>query len=289
MVNAFASAVHSVDANNLVIAGGLAPFTSFVGRKNLWGVGPLQFMRMMLCVSKRLKPTCNARTSFDIWSHHPYTSGGPTHHAFLPNDVSLGDLPKMRRVLDAAIRMGHITSQHPIRFWVTEFSWDTSPPDPKGVPLRLHARWVAEALYRMWQSGVSLVTWFRLRDDPFPSGFIQSGLYFRGRTMARDRPKPALEAFRFPFVAYRERHGVFLWGRTPTSQPGPVLIDERRGRRWRRLAIARANRYGIFSRRLPMRLSARDYLGARFGGERSLAFSLRRVPDRFFNPLGTPP
>jgi hypothetical protein len=38
-----------------------------------------------------------------------------------------------------------------------------------------------------------------------------------------------------------------------------------------------------------MRLSARDYLSARFGGERSLAFSLRRVPDRFFNPLGTTP
>ena len=43
----------------------------------------------------------------------------------------------------------------PPLFWVTEFNWDTKPPDPKGVPQRLHARWVSEVLFRMWRAGVS--------------------------------------------------------------------------------------------------------------------------------------
>ena len=86
--------------------------------------------------------------------------------------------------------------------WVTEFGWDTAPADPKGVPLALHARWVSEALYRMWNAGVSLVTWIQLRDDPLTTSYTQSGLYLRAREVQRDRPKAALRAFRFPFVAF---------------------------------------------------------------------------------------
>ena len=112
----------------------------------------------------------------------------------------------MRVLLDAAVRAGTLQSRSRVPFWVTEFAWDTNPPDPKGVPERLHARWVAEALYRMWNQGVSLVTWFMLRDQPFtPSTPFQAGLYFRGEDgVASDKPKMALTAFRFPFVAFRQ-------------------------------------------------------------------------------------
>ena len=61
-------------------------------------------MREMLCMSSGATPraTCNDRAEFDVWAHHPYTYGGPTHSAFHPDDVSLGDLGEMRRLLDAA-------------------------------------------------------------------------------------------------------------------------------------------------------------------------------------------
>ena len=101
-----------------------------------------------------------------MWSHHPYTSGGPTHRASNRDAISLGDMLKMKRALNAAIEQGRFASSRPVAFWVTEFGWDTAPADPKGVPLQLHARWVSEALYRMWYAGVSLVTWYRLRDGP---------------------------------------------------------------------------------------------------------------------------
>ena len=151
-------------------------------------VAPLKFMRQLLCLSagKSPKAVCRKRVRFDVWAHHPYTSGGPMHHANGKDDVSLPDLWKMKVLLDAAVRTGNLASRGPVRFWVTEFAWDTSPPDPKGVPEQLHARWVAEALYRMWSQGVSLVTWFQVRDQPFTSSTpFQSGLYFRGA--GRDR------------------------------------------------------------------------------------------------------
>jgi hypothetical protein len=289
MVNTFSDSVHSVHHDNMVVAGGLAPFTTHTGDRREWGLAPMHFMRLMLCMGKNLKPTCKARSRFDVWAHHPYTSGGPNHHAYLPDDVSLGDLPEMRQMLDASVRAGQIVTRQPIRFWVTEFSWDTSPPDPKGVPARTHARWVAEALYRMWSNGISLVTWFQVRDDPFPASFYQSGLYFRGATPERDRPKPALRTFRFPFVALPERGTTVTWGRTPTSQPGRVLLQFQARGRWLPLVVLRANRYGIFGRRLTVargRSVRATYVPT---GERSLPFRVVKTRDRPMFAFGTLP
>jgi hypothetical protein len=285
MLNAAARAIHSVHRDNVVIAGGLAPFTT---RLRKHGVGPLEFMREMLCLSRRLKRTCKQRSHFDIWAHHPYTSGGPTHQAYRADDVSLGDLPEMRRVLMAAYRNGSIVSRTAPKFWVTEFSWDTRPPDPRGVPVGLHTRWVAEGLYRMWQSGVSLVTWLQLRDGPIATSFFQGGLYFRGASIEQDRPKPALRAFRFPLVAFPRRGGVYVWGRTPASEPGKVVVEQSFRGGWRRLGVLRTSRHGIFQRRFssaPVGSVRARMLGT---SHKAVPFSLKHVPDRFFNPFGSP-
>ena len=288
LVNAVADAVHGARPDNVVVAGGLSPFT--VRTRGLATVGPMRFMRQLLCMSAgpTPRPTCSRRTRFDVWAHHPYTSGGPTHEAYNKDDVSLGDLPEMRTLLDAAVRARHVRSTQRVRFWVTEFSWDTSPPDPKAVPARLHARWVAEALYRMWESGVELVAWLQLRDEPYPKSSYQSGLYFRGATPARDRPKPALAAFRFPFVAFRESAGLSVWGRTPTSKAGVVHIERRSpGGGWRRIATLRADRFGIFRSTLSVATSPRDYVRARFADRpAAVPFSLTRPPDLQVNAFG---
>jgi hypothetical protein len=291
LVNAFADAVHSVNPDNMVIAGGLAPFHNDGADQIV--TPPLAFMRALLCMSggSKPKPTCATKVKFDIWSHHPYTSGGPTHHAAFPDDVSLGDLPRMRRLLSAAIRAGHVVSSYRVRFWATEFSWDTNPPDPGGVPVRLHARWVSEALFRMWKAGISMVSWFKLRDDatngrPHNETF-ECGLYFRCTTISCDRPKPALQAFRFPFVAFRQaRRRVYFWGRTPGGRRARVIVEQAAGKRWKRLARLRTNRYGIFSRRV--RTSRKGRLRARLAHGRAQArpFSLRRPADLPVNPFG---
>ena len=208
-------------------------------------------MRAVLCMSAgaRPRPTCSARSTFDAWTHHPFTSGGPTHHAASKDDVSLADLPEMRRLLTAASKAGHIRSARAPEFWVTEFAWDTRPPDPNplAAPIDLQARWTSEALYRSWKSGVSLFTWFLLRDELLSTPY-QDGLFFRNGEDLRDaRPKPTFYAFRFPFVAYRHGSKVSVWGRTPNGRPGAVSVQRWTGAAWRWTGTFKANRYGIFS------------------------------------------
>ena len=288
MVNLFAAAVHRVASGNVVVAGALSPFTVIRGATVT--IGPLKFMRALLCMSggAHPHPTCNQRVAFDVWSHHPYTSGDATHKAFNPNDVSLGDLPRMRALLDAAYAAGHIVSTGRPGFWVTEFSWDTAPPDPKGVPLALHARWTAEALYRMWLAGVDLVIWLQLYDDPFPATQTQGGLYFRnGWDNATARPKPSLTSFTFPFVAYLASGGVSVWARTPWGRPGTVVVQRKVGSAWRSIATMRSDRFGIVQGKIAGQFTKKDWLRARVGGKTGIPFSLTQPPDRFVDPFGT--
>jgi hypothetical protein len=287
ILNAAAAAIHSVRRDNVVVGGGFSPFT--VTRGDTVTIGPLRFMRELLCMSagRRPRPTCRQRAEFDVWSHHPYTSGGPTHQAFHRDDVSLGDLPEMRALLRAAVRARHVVARRGVRFWVTEFSWDTKPPDKYGLPVRLQARWTSEALYRMWRLGINLVAWLMLRDSPYPSQPVQSGLYYNGgSSLELDRPKPTLTAFRFPFVALRERGRTVVWGRTPDSRPATVVVERKAGRGWRRVTALRATRSGIFTARLAG--PARGSLRARRAGSRdaSLPFALAKVRDRFVYPFG---
>jgi hypothetical protein len=292
LVNAAAASIHAVHADNKVIAGGLSPFTVTLGETRT--IGPMRFMREMLCMTKQNKPRrgCSRRVHLDIWSHHPYTTGGPTHHALRADDVSLGDLPEMKALLTASYRAHHILGSRPPGFWSTEFSWDTNPPDPLAVPIKLQARWTAEALYVMWKVGITVVSWLELRDDPYPSSATQSGLYWRGSTLTQDKPKPTLTAFRFPFVAYRQKAGILIWGRTPWGKPGRVAIYQNSVGRWKQIALLGTNRYGIFYRRV--KGAKTGYLRAQLVGggnaagpsSRSLMFSLKRPPDQFIRPFG---
>ncbi len=291
MLNAAYDAIHAVRRDNFVIAGGTAAFGN--DDQQVDEVSPLLFLRRLLCLSDEPSPrvVCRKRVRLDAWGHHPYTSGSPTHHARLADDVSLPDLWKLRRLLEIAQKAGTLQAPRPVELWVTEFAWDTSPPDPKGVPEELHARWVAEAMYRMWRQGVSLATWFLLRDQEWGKGGpFQSGLYFNGGAgVASDRAKLALTAFRFPFVAFREpkRSSVLFWGRSPAGR-AEILVEREVAGSWQKLALLRPNTFGVFAGRFPSK--ARDgFLRARLanGSDASLPFSLVVPPDRPGCPWGT--
>jgi hypothetical protein len=161
------------------------------------------------------------------------------------------------------------------------------------VPLRRHARWTAQALYEMWKAGVSTVFWFQLRDEArrgrsFAETY-QSGLYFRGRTLKRDRPKPALRAFRFPFIALPAGGSrARVWGRTPDSRAGRVILQARRAHGgWRKVGSVHANRSGIFSRSVGSR-GVRS-MRARIRGHTSLGFGVHGTPDVYQPPFGGSP
>jgi hypothetical protein len=289
LVNAFSLGVKSVSADNTVIAGGLAPYESASGD----GIAPLTFMKEFLCMSGmqvRPRPRCLERATFDIWATQPYTWGGPTHQSSVDGDVQLGDLPEMKQVLDQAVAAGRIVSGQDVRFWVTEFSWDTNPPDTGAVEMSLHARWTAHALYTMWQNGISLVTWFLIRDRP-PSERWQSGLYSAGASIAEDtRKQPTFQAFRFPMVAFVEGGKIRVWCRTPGGVPGDVVFEQSvGGGTFTPIpgGTLATDENGI-STALLDGLSTEGFVQARLEEpeETSVPFSLTDVPDQPVNPFG---
>ena len=279
MVHHFSAGVKSVNPANVVVAGALSP----IGRNG--SPAPLAFMREMLCLSRSLRPSCDLRGSpvaFDAWSHHAYTEGGPTHRARGRDNVSLGDLGDLTRVLNAAVRAGHVRAPRGVGFWVTEFGWDSNPPDPGALAGWLHARWTSEAIYRMWKAGVSVATWWKIDDEPLSVSRYQSGFFG-----TNGRRKRSLTAFRFPVVAFRRPGGVYVWGRTPAAVPGRVTVQIRGRGGWRRLATLRTDRYGIFQRTFRTRTRS-GFVRARFARETSLPFSLTPVRDRRVEPFGSP-
>jgi hypothetical protein len=270
MLNAFYTKVHDANSDSFVIAGATAPF-----KRKVTQPGPKPFMRGVLCLTSTNKPAggCTSdatKPRFDAWSTHPYTGGGPTHHAIAATDVSLGDLPEMRAILNAGIRYNHISHLiSPVRFWVGEFSWDTNAPDPKALPKALHARWVSEALYRSWRAGVSTFIWHQMRDRALPATAYQSGFYFCGlatthddgltndkcdgplSNWAGDVRKLSWRSFFFPFVAYAGSGRLTIWGKVPGALPlKQVVIWRKTSAGWRKVTTATSNSVGIFSKRV---------------------------------------
>lgn len=293
LINSFYAAVKSVDSSNLVLAAGLGPIAV-----PQYTIGPMRFARLLLCMQGHNHPrptpgSCGGGVHFDIFAIQPYTTGGPTHEGGV-NDVELGDLPKLQTLIQAADRAGRIKGDFKrTPLWITEFSWDSQPPDPGGLPMKIETRWTAEALYRAWKAGVSHFFWYSLHDDRYDPGrsfseSLQSGLYFRGATLAEDQPKEVLYAFRFPFVSYPTRKGLLFWGRTPNSKPGEVTIQLWRGRNWHQVAAVRANRAGLFSGTAPSHYGRNEHGAVRalYTGQSSVPFSMKPVPDFRQQPFG---
>ena len=266
LLNAGYDGVKGVDPTNVVITGATAPFGD---RKPSRGrVPPALSVRELLCLrglALRRLP-CPAPAQFDILAHHPYSVGPPSRQALATDDVSLPDLGKLTGPLRVAERTGRALPRGHKRLWVTEFAYDSKPPDPLGVPSARHARWTEDALYLLWRQGVDAVMWFNLRDQaPVPSyaASYQSGLYLRD-----GRAKPALRAFRFPFVT--ERIGTArlrAWTKVPAA--GRLAIQRRTGAGWRTIVTQRVRRGDVVL--LHLRLRGVAMLRARVGARVSIA------------------
>ena len=163
--------------------------------------------------------------------------------------------------------------------------------------MRILTRWTSEAMFRAWNAGVSNFFWLSLRDWPRVEGLpysqtVEAGLYFRGTTIEEDRPKRNLRAFKFPFVAFGKSRGVFVWGRTPQSTAGKVVLSYRKGSGWRRIGTTTADRNGMFKSLVRTRFTRkigrlkRGGVRASYRGQDSLGFSLRPVKDFRQPPFG---
>jgi hypothetical protein len=295
LTNSYYAGIKAADPSNLVVLGGLGP-----NAVPKWTIGPMQFARVMLCMTGVRRPhpipgDCGGGVYFDIFAIQPYSTGSATHEGGV-NDVQIGDLPKLQRLIQAADRAGRIKGQfRRTPLWVTEFSWDSQPPDPGGLPMRILTHWSAEALFLAWKAGVTHLFWYSLRDGKREAGqpysqTLESGLYFRGASLAQDQPKEVLEVFHFPFVAFPTRKGLSYWGRTPDSTSGKVVIQRRTKRGWRRVTSVHTDRFGTFRGRARSRYGKhrRGSVRAFFEGQKSPPFLMRSFKDFRHMPFGDP-
>jgi len=279
LLSAAYDALKGVDSTNVVVTAGTAPFGEpWRGGKR---IPPALFVRSLFCIDGRAHMHArNCRRTpakFDVLAHHPYPIGPPGRHAINVDDVVIPDWAKLKAPLALAIRAGNVYPATPKPLWATEMSWDTSPPSPGGLAPETQARWLAGAMYVLWRQGVSVLTWFNLRDQAEGPGYdltLQSGVYFRGSKVSDDRPKPSLRAFRFPFAVYRryadfKGHGPSkLWGIAP--QPGTVAVQTRADGKspWQTILTLEADGNRIFQGHLDAKKGM--WLRAWQGGEWSV-------------------
>jgi hypothetical protein len=267
LLNDFYPQVKSVDPGNMVLSAGTAPYGARPGGKRM---PPLRFWRSLLCVKRkrgryRPRQRCANPAQVDIVAHHPITRA-PRSRAAHAGDVTIPELSQLRRVVRAAERGRNVLPAGRRPLWVTELWWETNPPDRVvRTSLRRQARWIAEGLYLIWKQRIPVTILFLIRDQPYlpalPRATFQSGVYFEN-----GRPKPALRAARFPFVARRRSPPrLAVWGRSPAT--GRLTIQRRSAGKWRRLRRLRVQSGTVFRATVGVRGPA--VLRARVAGQRS--------------------
>ncbi len=265
--NAFYSGIKAIAPTATVVEAGTAPYGDPPGGQRM---APVAFYRSLFCLQGRKalrRRPCPSGTSFDALDHHPYGVGSPTTRALNPDDVAIPDLHKITRVLSAAEHDGRALPRGRKQMWVTEYSWDSDPPDPHGVPIQTQARWLEQAMYMLWRQGADTVLWLELVDaPPIPNyaSTYQAGLYYLG-----GKAKPAAVAFRFPFVTQRlSKKHVRVWSRLPVS--GRLVVEVRAGHAWRTVVTVRAAAEAPIERTITLR--GAHTLRAVIGGQTSLTW-----------------
>jgi hypothetical protein len=226
LLNPGYAALHSASSQNLVAGGVTSP------RKTPSGMAPLAFMQGMRAAHAKL----------DAYAVNPYplsTNETPTHSSCSHcGYFTLASLPAIRS--DVTRYFG------PKPLWLTEYGYQTNPPDPfLGVSQAKQAQYIGEAALRVWrQPGVTVLIQFLLRDEPNVGGW-QSGLFSTNGV-----PKLAVHAFSLP-LALQSRSGsrATLWGEVrPGAGARAYVLQVRRSGSWRTLATGRTTSSGAFTR-----------------------------------------
>jgi hypothetical protein len=203
----------------------------------------------VLCLNTALKKQpCADPPHFDILASDPYDEiAAPTTPAANANDASAPDLWKLTKVVRAGLAAHTVLPAGRKPLWVTEFSYDSNPPNPYGLPLQRQARWLEESFYVFWREHVSTVFWYLVRDQV---GSFQTQ-YFSGVYFHNGKPKPSLQAYRFPFVVMPAGHQAQVWGIAPYS--GKVTVQRLAGKNdWKTVFSFQRSAGTTFNQTIPL-------------------------------------
>jgi len=192
LLNPTYAALHHLRSGNRVAGGATSP------RATPSGMSPIRFMRGMRAAHARL----------DAYSHHPY----PVTRGERPSGFARGACRYCKGVLTLAnlpVLLREVRKDFGAkRIWLTEYAYQSNPPDRSGVSRRVQAQYVAEAALRARRARfVDLLIHFMVKDERRLAGW-QSGLF-----AASGAIKPAFNSFMLPIVqASRSGSRTTVWG-----------------------------------------------------------------------------
>ncbi len=128
--------------------------------------------------------------TFDVYAHHPYAAAGVEP----PNYVPTGNYKRRVQLGNIGLLMSLVTKLYgPKHFWITEYGYQTNPPDNK---TGFGISWAKQALYMKQAYAIArknpridMMLWFLIKDEPNLGGW-QSGL-----ETVTGKKKPSWNAF----------------------------------------------------------------------------------------------
>ncbi len=231
-------------------------------------IDSLRFIRRLFCVDENFNvlrgatarangcPARDQRRAFPArhpalfratgWAHHPYElTFAPGRKPTWRDWATMSNLSTLSRTLRRVHDRYGQRRGRAFPLFLTEYGYQTRPPDRSGVSPRAHAAYINHAEYLAFRHpGVRSYAQFLMVDGGPPvDKTFQTGLKTRD-----GRRKPAYAAYRLPIHLYARRgRSVAVWGHVRTASRAarpPVRIEFRRrgGRTWRRLVTRRATR-----------------------------------------------
>jgi hypothetical protein len=220
-----------------ILVGETAPKGLVARRGATRAIDALRFIRALYCVNTKFVPLQgNAASAVGCppdaagsahfaddhpvlfaatgWAHHPYElTLSPHTTPRHPDWVTIANLPRLSTTLVRALRRYGRPRTGGMPLYLTEFGYQTNPPDKFGVSWANQAAYLNESEFRSYiNPEVRTLGQFLLRDDGGDTGVtFQSGL------MTLDgQAKPSYDAFRLPVylprTTFRGRQRLRVWG-----------------------------------------------------------------------------
>jgi hypothetical protein len=278
---AYDGLVASGHAKDEILMGDLLPFARS-GKTYPARVSPLKFLREMACVDNRYRAYRGAAaasrgcTNFKPLpgtgiAYHPYTlAQGPEALTPLADDATINDLTRLDRALRKLSRRFVV---HNMPIWITEFGFQTDPPDPFASPISLVPRYMSESEWLAYHDRrVKSYAQYPLSDDSTSGrGLARFHGFQSGINSSAGNPKKFVyQAFKTPlFVRLVSRSSVEIFGGVRAASGGTVSIQTSLGGAFRPLSTVPLNRMGYFDRTFRLSRAAKRKFRLVYGSEQS--------------------
>jgi hypothetical protein len=269
-LGAYDGLVASGHANDEILMGDLLPFARS-GKTYPARVSPIKFLRELACVDNHYHAyrgsaaAARGCTGYKPLpgtgvAYHPYTlAAGPDALTPLADDATINDLTRLDRALRKLARR---FVDHRMPIWITEFGYQTDPPDPFASPITLVPRFMSESEWLAYHDQrVKSYAQYPLSDDSTSGrGLSRFHGFQSGIDSSSNRPKKFVyQAFQTPlFVRLISKSSVEIFGGVRLASGGTATLQMARGKskKYRTLATVTLNRMGYFDRNFHLSAAA---------------------------------